>query len=128
MQGQNWTSFNWAAFFLTGFWLAYRKMYNPAMIFFVIMLLGVLADHVNEGRKETFAGTFGWVIGLVCGAGGNRWYLSHASSLVEQARGQDLTEAQTSELLARRGGTSVLSALIFLVIFFALSFAIISGV
>src|SRR5678816_1813070 len=88
-QGQNWTSFNWAAFFLTGLWLAYRKMYKLALIFYVILILGVLADHLNPDRKESFGSTFGWIIALICGAGANRWYWSHATELVDEARAQN---------------------------------------
>ena len=31
--------FNWAAFFLSGLWLAYRKMYKVTLILFVIIIV-----------------------------------------------------------------------------------------
>lgn len=128
MQGQNWTSFNWAAFFLTGFWLAYRKMYNLATVFFVILTLGVLADHLHPENKETFASSCGWLIALVCGAGGNRWYWSHVNGLVNEARAENADEQQRNKRLSKAGGTSLLSAAAFLAAFFGASLAIVTSV
>src|ERR1700733_2644909 len=51
---------NWAAFFLGGFWMAYRKMYRAAVIFWGLILLeGILEEVVFVailGKEESPAG------------------------------------------------------------------------
>ncbi|UCZ53652.1 DUF2628 domain-containing protein [Bacillus shivajii] len=34
--------FNWAAFFLSPFWLAYRQMYGMVMLYFILYLIGIV--------------------------------------------------------------------------------------
>jgi hypothetical protein len=42
----NATGFNWAAFFLSGLWLPYRKMYRATAIFFGVILLETLFEEI----------------------------------------------------------------------------------
>jgi hypothetical protein len=128
IQGQSWTSFNWAAFFLTGVWLSYRKMYGLAVVFYGILTLGLLADQLHPVNKETFGHTFGWIIALICGAGGNRWYWSHARSLAEEVRAQNGGGIESNQLLSRHGGTSISSGIGSLIVFFVIGIAIVRWV
>ncbi|MEO7298559.1 MAG: DUF2628 domain-containing protein [Verrucomicrobiota bacterium] len=113
IQGQNWTSFNWAAFFLTGVWLLYRKMYKPALIFFGIIILesilewSVFGDETPRGLERLV----GLTAAIVCGAYGNRWYLAHATKVIVQVRAQDLPGNAFMDAISKRGGTSVGAAL-----------------
>jgi hypothetical protein len=110
--------FNWAAFFLCGLWLGYRKMYMVCLIFFAIILLESIAEELLFvgvlGEVETPAGVgrvVGIVAAVVCGSFGNRWYLSHARRVVSEVHARGLEEQAVAEVLAKRGGTSLGSAL-----------------
>ena len=124
------TGFNWAAFFLSGLWLPYRKMYRFAAIFFgIIWLETVLAEVVWVGilgKPEAPAalGRFvGLVASIVCGWLANEWYLSHARKAISEVRSQGLSEEAHLEALAKRGGTSLAASLGFLVVFLLAAFA-----
>jgi hypothetical protein len=103
---------------LSGLWLLYRKMYVLATIYFAIILVGPIAVGVLfAGKAETIA-ALGQVVGgvgcLICGRNGNRWYLSHARKVVSDVRAQGLEEHAAVEMLSKRGGTSQVLAVFFL--------------
>jgi hypothetical protein len=117
------TGFNMAGFFLTGLWLAYRKMYRM-----VFILLGILAA---ETLLEEFAVAGGFVkeetlkpldffitliFSIVCAKFGNAWYLAHTVRQIAQVRGLGLQDEAYYKALARRGRPSLLSALGFLIL------------
>jgi hypothetical protein len=94
------TSWNFAAFFLSGFWLAYRKMVLPALLlvgaFYASGVIGML--HPGLGMLTNF-GLFGAVIFL--GLMGNKFYRNQAErALADPA-------ASHPGALQGRGGTSV---------------------
>jgi hypothetical protein len=124
------TGFNWAAFFLSGLWLPYRKMYRIAGIFFgVILLESVLEEVVWVGifgkpeAPAAFGRLFGLATSIVCGWLANEWYLSSARKAISEVRSQGLSEEAHLEALAKRGGTNLAASLGFLVIFLLASFA-----
>ena len=125
------TGFNWAAFLLSGLWLAYRKMYQVAMIFFAIILVETIAEEILFvgilGKSETPA-ALGRVVGLVaaiiCGTYGNRWYLSHARKVVSDVRAQGIEEHAAAEMLSKRGGTSLGSSLGFFLLYMVIIVAV----
>jgi len=125
IQGQDWSGFNWAAFLLSGLWLAYRKMYGIALIFYAVALLGVFADQMRDERTERLQSWVPWLIAALCGGYGNRWYWSHATRLIDQLRVQQTGEGIPEGLLAKHGGTSILSAVAFFGLFMALAWLII---
>ena len=124
------TGFNWVAFLLSGLWLPYRKMYMVATIFWAVILVEAIAEETLFvgilGKAETPAG-LGRVVGLVasiiCGAYGNRWYLSHARKVISDVRAQGLKEHAFAEMLSKRGGTSLGSSLGFFLLFMVIMFA-----
>jgi hypothetical protein len=116
--------FNWAAFFLSGLWLPYRKMYRATIILYGLVLLESIAEEL------VFVGWFRWqgppraieqgvamAVCWVCGALGNGWYRSHMARAVATARLREPDEPQRLKLLASEGGTSVLLALAWFVAF-----------
>ena len=113
-------SFNWAAFFLAGFWLPYRKMYLDTVILYGIgFLVLVLVDvHLISFRGAgeppilvSLSFPLTLLIAAICGAYGNRWYLSHAKKMIAVAREQELQRDVFLETLSNRGGTSLLSGI-----------------
>lgn len=100
------TSWNWAAFFLNGLWLAYRRMWKPALIFgglFVGLALVATAAYAGLGgetgalvdllRILVVLGVAVWI-----GLNGNRLYRAHVGAAL--AGGAE-----------RTGGTSVGAAI-----------------
>ena len=111
-------SFNWAAFFLAGIWLPYRKMYLATAIFYGVIFLGTTLEDVYfigiRGAAKTpglvYFG-FNLLIGAICGAYGNRWYLSHAKRVIAVVGQQKLQRDTFHETLSNRGGRSLVSAI-----------------
>ena len=105
--------FNWAAFFLSGLWLPYRKMYGITAIFYGGLLALTIVEEVLFvgilGRAEVPSGMnfVGLAVSLICGAYGNRWYLAHARKTIAEARGRGLDPYAVSAFAADRGGTSL---------------------
>lgn len=103
------TGFNWAAFFLAGVWLVYRKMYLGAAIFFgMIALESMLEVWLGVPRSALYLGTL--VISLVFGACGNQWYFSRAQKAIARVTRLGLPHEDALQSLARRGGTNSVGA------------------
>ena len=116
--------FNWAAFFLSGIWLPYRKMYKATVLFYVIIIVESIVEEMVFvgilGRPETSAAlerVVGLVAAIICGAYGNRWYLSHARAVVSELSGAGLRDDALMQMLSKRGGTSVAASLGMFVLF-----------
>jgi Protein of unknown function (DUF2628) len=128
---------NWAAFLLTGLWLAYRKMYAFAFIFFgaailerfmeAVVFLGLLRLPAVPGGVNLI---YSLASAIICGLFGNSWYLSHARRKVAEVHAQGLEGERLLFTLSQRGGTSLLAPIgliivgSILVFMFALCYAI----
>lgn len=117
----NSAGFNWAAFWLAGLWVPYRKLYLHAVALYAIMLLLVVVD--LSGASGHSRDGLAMLLGVICGAFGNGWYLSHARATITGIRSQRLEGEAYLQMLARRGGTSLLAPLGFMVALFGLAFA-----
>jgi hypothetical protein len=110
--------FNWAAFFLSGLWLPYRKMYLVTLIFYGIILAeSVLEDLVFIGILDepepppALGRMVGLAIAIVCGWYGNRWYLSHTRAKIAELRGLGEEDEAYMQVLAKQGGRSLAASL-----------------
>jgi hypothetical protein len=119
----NRAGFNWAAFFLSGFWLPYRKMYRAGAIFFGVLVLESILEEVVFigilGKPEApglLGSLVGFIAAMICGGFGNAWYLSHTQKKIAEARNQELADDAYLQALAKRGGTSFAASLGFVVI------------
>jgi hypothetical protein len=123
------SGFKWAAFFFSGLWLPYRKMYAITAIFLGFILLESLLEEVVFvevlGRPEPPAG-LGQAVGLaasiICGRWGNQWYLSRTRRAVAELRSQELAEDVYLDALGRRGGTNIAASLGFFALFIVASY------
>ncbi len=121
--------FNWAGFFLTVFWLAYRKMYLTTFLLFAIMTVESIGEELlfvwYLGYEETPNAVvlgIGLLIGATVGFFGNAWYLAHARKAILEVRSRGLDEAMTRQTLSNRGGTHLLNAFgLFLLYFMIMS-------
>ena len=105
---------NWAAFWLPGMWIAYRKMYAIALIYTAIHLVFYVAMNVIFvvvlKMPQTPLAVFligGAVNSIICGLFANAWYLGHARVRHRRARAQGLEHEFLLHTLAVRGGTSI---------------------
>lgn len=122
---------NFAAFFLSGFWLPYRKMYKLGLIFYGFIIAELLAETVffvsflhEPEAPEALSRIVGFVISIVCAAYGNRWYLAHAQRVIAETRAEGLEGAALRERLSKLGGMSITASLAmfagFMLVIFAL--------
>jgi len=125
-QGQ-WAGFNWAAFFLTDLWLAYRKMYKAIFVYYGAKIAGgvllgaIIGKHIDSRILEILVGL---VAGIVCGVFGNIWYLSRTLKVVNEIRSQGLQEEAYFQSLSKFGGTNIrlsIGLLILVIVFEVLS-------
>src|SRR5262245_22711026 len=127
--------FNKAAFFLSGFWVGYRKMYKIAFFFFGIILAEMVLEELlfvgvlkMPESPAVMTPLVGLVVGIVFGICGNGWYLSHAQRVIAKVQSQQLEGVAHSRALAGRGGTSLGISLglffLFLVAVFVVAFVL----
>jgi hypothetical protein len=103
-------SWNWAAFFLSLFWLAYRKMYMFSAILVGVIVIESLAEYV-VGVPDRFSNVVGVIVSVVCSMQGNYWYKRLVERTVRDVMAQKRPVEETIAELARRGGTSVFATL-----------------
>ena len=103
-------SWNWAAFFLTVFWLAYRKMWGPMAIgsgaLFALRIVGGLAPPLALLTTLLSLGVAGWI-----GWSGNALYRKAVNSAVAEAHRTVTPPHSPIALLQLRGGVSLPAAL-----------------
>lgn len=111
--------FNWAAFFLGGPWLGYRKMYKAVAILAGVMILWNLLQLLSPLLgKPWLSYLLLLAIGVICGQFGNRWYLGRAGRVVRKVNRSYQDGYERRWRLAKLGGTSVVSSLLYPLLFF----------
>lgn len=114
-------SWNWAAFFLSDLWLFYRKMYFVAIPF---MLVSLAVDVFSAAFPE-FEGMLSILDvlpGVILGFTANHIYHARINKLCSRA--EDLRGEERSAFISKKGGSSVASAIIYLVVFALISVAV----
>ena len=92
------TSWNWAGFLITPFWMIYRKMYAyGAITLAVALVLGLI---------NTLLTLVGYV---VCGIFANYLYMTHLDKLVRQARA--MNEPYRSQFISSNAGVNKTAAI-----------------
>ena len=114
------TKMNWAAFFITGFWMIYRKMYAYAAIFFaIIMTESFLSEIIAvsvfglETTPSAYDSAMNIAVAVTMGMMGNTMYRRHVEKQIAK-EGTDL------DRLKMLGGTNPLAAWVSLGIFILL--------
>lgn len=97
-------SWNWAAFFLTTFWLAYRKMYG---LFFLTVFIELIWMSFSFFTEFPFwaDGLFYAGVSLFIGWNGNRLYYKHLTKVSEQS--QKINETYQEAYLKTKGGSHI---------------------
>ena len=127
--------FNWAAFFLSGLWMGYRKMYRATLILYGILLVEmivvtVIASVVVDGSEliDAFDRIVNLAVAIICGGFGNRWYLAHATRAIAEERADGLEGEPLLHILSQRGGTNLLASLGFFGLFLVAVFVVSLGI
>ena len=116
---------HWPAFFITGGWLLYRKMWLAALayLFGLPIIATLLSSVVSVAINETLGGLIyiAYVISLflVVPFFANKLYYARAKSKIATVNGSGLDEANRRQTIERKGGTSLIAAILILMIPFA---------
>src|SRR5207253_3232704 len=115
-QKPNKNSWNWAAFFLSPWWTAYRKMYRYAWIPLAVVVVFGLPGGVATAISVAIAVTYGLQ--------GNRWYRTHAEQKIKQITSTGGSDETMRLRVAKEGGTSAGAVIAFVGAFLVLLFAV----
>lgn len=109
---------NIAAFFLSFFWLLYRKMYLEVAIGILVLIawgafdIYVLGTILSVPVYNVYDRISSIVVGIMFGLGGNYLYLKSAQRKIKKLEMEDYSESELFEKVKKAGGTSILSVLI----------------
>jgi Protein of unknown function (DUF2628) len=127
--------FNIAAFWLTGLWLPYRKMYKITIGIYAFIVTETILEYIlfdeilkYEEPPKILDYIVGLTVGLVCGIYGNRWYYSHTCKNISEVRGLSTSEESRTQALIKRGGTSWSAAIGFILMFMILAIVVMGTV
>lgn len=110
-------SWNFAAFFLSIFWMGYRKMYLPIIfmlvLFFIIDLLFYFLNggQITDSMVNTTDSSIATGISVMMGLYGNYFYYMHAKRKVHAIHSEGLPEKERDTKLRKQGQTSWLGVL-----------------
>lgn len=109
-------SWNWASFFLNFFWLGYRKMYIHSIIVGAIYLtiIKIVPDKAENA--------LGMLMCILFGLIGNKIYYSYANKDIIKIKESFKEKDEQESKITEKGGTSVLFAIIFSVIYLTIAF------
>ncbi len=99
-------SWNWAAFFLSIFWLGYRKMYKPLFMMFTIFLMMDIVFILSGIDSTSFNNAIGIVVSITLGAWGNYLYRRHAVKNINLLTENNMSHEELQRVIELRGGSS----------------------
>jgi len=117
-------TWNWPSFFVTFYWLLYRKMWLLALGFFLLPIpltfIEILLMPVSEAAANTI--TFAYLAGIFIAVPmyANAFYYRHVNAKIAKVKKQTNDEATRLRMLADDGGTSGI------ILFIILAFVVIS--
>jgi tetratricopeptide (TPR) repeat protein len=115
-------SWNWSAFFLSFFWMSYRKMnvflYTLLGIKAVLDVLSILLIKQLPSNTSTFSAY------LFLALGSNKIYFDYAFKKVKKLKNIYPNREERLEIIRKIGGVSWGHAMVFVVLMFAYTFAI----
>lgn len=97
-------SWNWAAFFLSFAWFAYRKMYVVSAVWIALILAETIASMVFS-YPERYSSIFSLALAFGAGHAGNTIYVEHANRQVNQVKAT-LPSSHWVRYLRSKGGVS----------------------
>ncbi|MDP4144910.1 MAG: DUF2628 domain-containing protein [Bacillota bacterium] len=114
-------SWNWAAFFLTYLWLAYRKMYLHAVVTVAVILIGEII--LPREARLVFL-----MIPVFFGTFGNALYYNYSKKKIIKIK-KDFQQVENIDLvMINKGGTSIVGTILFMLACYAVIFIVILGI
>lgn len=98
-------TWNWAAFFLSFFWLGYRKMYKFIIYFLLAFIVIDMIVYFSNYHLDVVNKYVGLAVAVALGISGNLLYKDHAQKEIEKIKATS-SEEQILEMTKKRGGTS----------------------
>lgn len=116
-------TWNWSAFFVSFLWLIYRRMWPSAILYFISLILATILSII---LLPLGGGGLVWLLWLgfsllIFPACANSTYYRHCSKIIDRAEKASTTAFGRLKYCEHKGGTSWLSILLFLPVFFCLS-------
>ncbi len=118
--------FHWPGLFVTWYWMLYRKMWIPALIYFFAPYAIMIVLGAVSAASPGLAGVlyFVWLAVWLIGPGllANGWYYKHALAKIRDVRARGGSKEQMLARMEAAGGTSNVAVLIlaFLAIIFGI--------
>jgi type II secretory pathway pseudopilin PulG len=119
---------HWPAFFVTGYWLLYRKMWGWSLMYLIVipivgsLLLGVLGAIAGPKSNVTAFLPLVWFLFILIAPPlvANQLYYSHCRNLIARTRQRFPDRARQLSYLDAKGGTSAIAIIIILVLAIAI--------
>jgi hypothetical protein len=110
---------SWVGFFITAWWMGYRKMYAQLVLYLAAstaVMLGLQATFIyglNQPEAPLLAVLIATVlVQVVCMLYANAWYLQHAANQISRLKSHGYKGNELLIQSARRGGTSGLGVVL----------------
>ena len=119
-QGGSRIGWHWPAFFVTLYWLMYRKMWAKAGLYFLAAVVTNVAisissaTHAMLGAALSLLALLGFF--LVPALLANGWYYQHCKALIRKARSHSDQADEQLEELQEKGGTSWLGVIVLAIV------------
>ena len=117
---------HWPAFFVTWYWMLYRKMWLPALIYFLAPYVFAIVVGIVAAAAPALSGFLflAWWLGMLVVPGfmANGWYYKHCEKKIRDVRARGGSKDQMLARLEAAGGTSNILVIILAV------FGIIAGI
>lgn len=110
-------SWNWWAFFLSSYWLLYRKMYLWGFITIVINFVSIGGVVIGETIIPPL------VLSIIMGLFGNSIYYNHAKEKIYKVKKKNLSKENELKTIKKRGGINLALALIMFILTLLLFYA-----
>jgi Tfp pilus assembly protein PilE len=133
--GKTSATWHWPAFFITFYWLLYRKMWLAAFLYFISPYIALIAGALIVGILSTIIGnesgkSLVFILAILFYAAlffipplyANAWYYKHAKKKIAETAMYANDPQKHFGILAGRGGTS--GVVLFIVLFFGFFFLI----
>ena len=117
---------HWPGFLVTWYWLLYRKMWIPALIYFFAPYAGAVALGTIAAISPVIGVVlvFAWIALWLIGPGmfANKWYYNHCMNKIRDVRSRGGSKEQMVARLEAAGGTS--NILVIVLAFFGIFFVV----
>lgn len=127
-KSKDYFTFNIGAFFLTGSWMLYRKMYKSALILsFIAIIETILSEYIFLNYLNYPETPVGYNVlstllySVIIGKTGNYLYYLHTMKTINQVKRNPSGKIDYIEELKTKGGRSLVSAIVGSVIIFLIT-------